>query len=153
MSLRHTMLVARVSLGSLCAALAAGCSAHQAIPATPVDTAATPTQRSSVNSYDQPNTPFFTQPGVNGGTPAVLPVVADPDKYDQNAPLAIEVYGAVQQKIGTGATRYLTVQSKGSTILIGGTAGSSSALIEAVEVAKSAKGVSKVNVTAKVASG
>ena len=127
-----------------------GCSARQAPPATPVDTARTPTFRSSANSYDQPNTPLYTQPGVNHGVRMKLPSIATVDRFDQNAPLAEKVYGQLQAQLGQQQMRYVTVQSKGSTVQLGGTASVQSSVTQAAAIAKQTQGVATVENHIKV---
>jgi osmotically-inducible protein OsmY len=130
----------------VCAAvlLLPGCSAHQAPPATPVDTAATPTFRSSSNSYDQPNTPMYTQPGQNGGTPGKMTPIPTANRFDQNAPLALAVYGALQQGLGAQSVKYLTAQSKGGVVELGGTAPTAAVASQAKSIATKQNGVKQV---------
>ncbi len=143
MSLRRlSILVAAAGIIPGC--LLSGCSAHQAQPATPVDSAKTPTFRSSTNSYDQPNTPLYTQPGVNHGTAVKLPAIGKVDRFDQNAPLAEEVYGQLQAQLGRSATNYITAESKGDTVQLGGTAADAATVAKASAIAKTAKGVGSV---------
>jgi hypothetical protein len=132
--------------------IAVGCSTRQDAPATPSDTATTPTFRSSTYSYDQPNSPYYTQPGLNGGTSVTLPSIPATNRFDQNTPLASEVYGELQQKIGSEHVRYVTVQSKGSAVLIGGTATSAELVAKVVSVVKRSAGVASVTNHIKVQS-
>ena len=123
---------------------AAGCSDHQSPPATPVDSAKTPTFGSSTYSYDQPNSPLYTQAGQNGGKAVSLPSIPPTSRFDQNTPLASEVYGSLQSKLGVTAVRYVTVQSKGAVVLIGGTVRSAADASTVIGTAKTAAGVKRV---------
>jgi ABC-type transport system substrate-binding protein len=129
---------------TVAALVAVGCSSHQSPPATPADAAKTPTFRSSTNSFDQPNSPLYTQPGVNPGSPAKLASIPPTDRFDQNTPLASEVYGALQGKLGAESVRYVSAQSKGATVLLEGTASSRAVATHAFEVAKTCAGVKNV---------
>ena len=150
MSLRS--LFAATAATCALGALVAGCSAHQDPPATPVDTARTPTFRSSANSYDQPNSPLYTQPGINRGAPANVPSVAKVDRFDQNAPLALAVYGQLTGQLGAQNVRYITCQSRGATVMLGGTAAGRDVADKAAAIARTTKGVSSVMNQIKVQS-
>jgi hypothetical protein len=121
----------------------AGCSAHQNPPSTPYDSAKTPTFRSSSYSDEPNNTPNFTQPGQNHGHIVHLPDIPHHDRWDQNAPLAIEVYGAISN-LGRDKINYVMVQAKGSTVMVGGTVGSDDLKNKILAIAKSSAGVKNV---------
>jgi hypothetical protein len=126
-----------------------GCSAHQDPPLTPTDSAKTPTFRSSSNSYDQPNTPLYTQPGINTGHVVTLPSIPRHDRWDQNAPLALAVYGQIS---GLGRTdiNYVSVQSKGSAVMVGGTVPTAALKAKVLALAKATPGVKSLVSTLKV---
>ncbi len=119
-----------------------GCSHHDAAPETPSVSSATPTYRSQTNSDVPNNTPNFTQPGVNHGAPATLPVIAKADRFDQNSPLAGQVFSAIQRD-STISSRYLTVDTKGGVVRLSGTASAADAAA-AEKLVKSQKGVTSV---------
>jgi hypothetical protein len=121
----------------------AGCSAHQNPPETPSDTARTPTFRSSANSYDYPNSPQYTQPGQNTGHVVHLPAIPRHDRWDQNAPLALAVYGAISS-LGREKMNYVLVQSKGDQVMVGGTVSSADTKTKILQIANATKGVKKV---------
>jgi|GEM_PF-4199944 len=105
----------------LCAIVAvSGCTHHDAPPKTPTENPATPTYRSTVNSYEQNTAPRYTQSGINGGEPASLPSVASPDRYSQNTPLATAVYNTIRVKAPEDS-RYLAIYSKGTSVKLTGT--------------------------------
>jgi hypothetical protein len=125
-----------------CAALGlAACTHRDAPPLTPSENTATPTYRSTTNSYELDSSPKYTQSGVNGGEPATLPSIPSPERFSQNSPLAFAVYGALHTDPKIDA-RYISVFSKGSTIELLGTAHSS----DMATVIKDVKGVSGVKV-------
>lgn len=130
----------------------AGCSQHQAPPATPADTGTTPTNRSFVNSTDMPNTPYYTQPGMNHGQPVHLKPIASEAGFNQNTPLVGEIHGALSAD-STLDSRYIAVQSKGNKVLLLGSVSSAADKARAVQIAKSVKGVGgvldKLTVTSK----
>jgi hypothetical protein len=97
-----------------------GCSHHDAPTLTPHENPATPTYRSTVNSYELNTAPRYTQSGVNGGEPATLPAIPSPDRYSQNTPLATAVYNTVRVDSSIDS-RYLTIYSKGGTVKLTGT--------------------------------
>ncbi|HEX5324318.1 MAG TPA: BON domain-containing protein [Capsulimonadaceae bacterium] len=125
--------------------LIAGCSAHQNPPATPSDSAATPTNRSFVNSTDQPNTPYYTQPGVNHGQTVALKPIPSQAGYGQNTPLASAVHDALLADQSLDS-RYIAAESKGSQVLLIGSVASPADKAKAAQIAKSVKGVDSVSV-------
>lgn len=123
--------------------LLAGCSPHQNPPATPTDSATTPTNRSFVNSTDQPNTPYYTQPGMNPGKVVKLKPIPSEAGFSQNTPLA----GAVHDALLAGLpqdSRYIATSSKGKSVALVGSVTSAADKAKAVQIAKSVKGVASV---------
>ena len=128
-----------------------GCSRHDDPPDTPVQTgpsAQTPTNRSSTNSDEANNAPKYTQPGQNSGPPSPLPNLPPANRFDQNTPLASSVYTALQNQVPK-ASRYITVDTKGSEVRLSGTA-SAADKAKAETIAHSVKGVTKVTDTIEV---
>jgi len=135
--------ISLLPLLSLAVLFISGCSAHQDPPATPVDNAATPTNRAFVNSTDQPNTPYYTQPGVNHGKSVVLKPIPSQAGPNQNTPLA----GAVHDAMGADQSldsRYIAVESQGNNAILVGSVPSAAAKKKAETIAKSVKGVAGV---------
>ncbi len=128
----------------------AGCSRRDAPPDTPTvaQSEQTPTYRSTTNSYEANNAPRYTQPGQNSGRAAPLPVLPTQNRFDQNTPLAMTVYNALQQSAPL-ASRYITVDTKGSVVRLAGTA-SASDKSAAAKAAQSVPGVTKVLNTIQV---
>lgn len=137
------LLMSLLPISSAAILLIAGCSAHQNPPATPVDSAATPTNRSFVNSTDQPNTPFYTQPGVNHGQSATLKPIPSQAGPNQNAPLAGAVHDALLADQSLDS-RYIAVESKGNQIFLVGSVTTAADKAKAEKIAKATKGVATV---------
>jgi hypothetical protein len=93
-----------------------GCMHKDAPPQTPSENTATPTYRSTVNSYEMNTAPKYTQSG-NGGEPATLPAIPSPARFSQNTPLANAVYSSIPSV----ESKYIVVASKGSTVKLTGT--------------------------------
>lgn len=146
---RYNMLFATLLLGG---AVLAGCSPHQNPPATPVDSAATPTNRSFVNSTDQPNTPYYTQPGMNPGKVVQLKPIASQAGYSQNTPLADAVHDALLTGLSDDS-RYIAAASKGKSVQLVGSVSSAADKAKAVQIAKSVKGVGSVTDKLTVSGG
>ena len=121
----------------------AGCSKHENPPATPATNAATPTNRSFVNSTDQPNTPFYTQPGVNHGQPVALKPIPSQAGFNQNTPLATTVHEALAAD-NTLDSRYIAVQTKGDRVLLVGSVTNPADKAKAEAIAKKQAGVGGV---------
>ncbi len=135
--------VSILSLFGALVLLAAGCSAHNDSPLTPSIVGTTPTYRSTARSTDLNIGPMFSQPGVNSGPPAPLPVIASQDRWDPNDPVATSVYTALSTKPELQA-RFLRVYAHKGLIWLQGTVVSKEAAHEAVKIARSIKGVTSV---------
>jgi len=98
----------------------AGCTHRDAPPMTPVENTATPTYRSTTNSYELDTAPRYTQSGIDGGEPVTLPSIGSPERFSQNTPLTSAVSLTIHND-STIDSRYLVVASKGSTIMLSGT--------------------------------
>jgi hypothetical protein len=130
----------------------AGCSSHDTPPATPVDSATTPTNRSFTNSTDQPNTPFYTQPGVNPGQHVALKPIPSQAGFSPNTPLALAVYNALSSSSNLDS-HYIAAQSKGNVVLLVGSVKSAADKAQAEAIAKKQTGVTSVVDKLTVASG
>lgn len=137
---------------ALAATALAGCSPHQNPPATPVDSAATPTNRSFVNSTDQPNTPFYTQPGRNPGKVVTLTPIASQAGYAQNTPLATRVHDALLAGLPQDS-RYIATESNGRSVELVGSVASAADRAKAMQIAKKAAGAGPVVDNLSVKSG
>ncbi len=130
--------------------LASGCSVHNNSPLTPAIVGTTPTYRSTAKSTDLNIGPMFSQPGVNSGPPAPLPVIASQDRWDPNDPVATSVYTALSTDSSLQA-HYLRVYAHKGLIWIQGKVPTKQDAERASEIAKSIKGVNSVRNDLKVA--
>ena len=130
-----TLAVAMVSL--------AGCSSQDPVTRTPYYHVGTPTNRSSVNSYDPNNEPFYTQPGVNSGVQVPPPAKRPSERgYEPYDPLAESAYAAIG-KAGVH-TKYISATAKGSTVVLTGSVDNSVDMAKAVNAAGKVHGVKLV---------
>ena len=120
-----------------------GCSQRDTPPATPSVNVTTPTYRSATNSWELNNSPEYTQPGVNHGKIESLPAIARHERFDQNAPLAISAYSAMQSKLASDS-RYLMAQAQGGVLMIGGTVSTQADKVTAAKTAAAVPGVTKL---------
>ncbi|MCW3061290.1 MAG: hypothetical protein JWQ02_3111 [Capsulimonas sp.] len=100
--------------------LAAGCSARDPDTATPSFRATTPTNRSTVQSWEINNEPIHTQPGVNpGSVVAPLPAGARKRGFEPYDPLAVASYNAL---LGAGDidAKYVTCTAKSGIVILNG---------------------------------
>jgi hypothetical protein len=98
-----------------------GCSQREAPTLTPSENSATPTYRSTTNSWEVNSAPKYTQSGINGGEPATLPAIPSPDRFSENTPLAMSVYSVLHADVKVDS-RYISVYTKGRTVRLQGTA-------------------------------
>lgn len=125
------------------AVIASGCSARDPVDKTPVYHVGTPTNRSSVQSWEPNSAPFFTQPGVDPGAPAP-PLPAQPSErgYEPYDPLATAVYSSMLDN-GIQA-RYISVTAKNGTVVLEGSADDDEQREQSVQVAMRVDGVHQV---------
>lgn len=132
-----------VVLLGLCLPLMAGCLAKDATTNTPNYHVGTPTNRSSVNSWELNNSPFYTQPGVNNGKPVTLKPIASQRGFEPYDPLAERVYAAWSAANGLDI-KYLSAAAKGSVVILTGTVALPAQRTQAEDIARKAPGVTQV---------
>lgn len=98
--------------------LTAGCSAHDPPTQTPVYHTGTPTNRSSVNSWELNSEPANTQPGVYRGRPAALKPIASERGFEPDDPVAEAVLNALTA--GGVPTQYLSARAKNGVVVLAG---------------------------------
>jgi hypothetical protein len=127
----------------LIAGFLGGCSYRQPVTKTPVYHNGTPTNRSTVQSWELNREPFYTQPGVNSGTQMPSPVpIGSQRGFEPYDPLAERVYNA----IGTARVnvKYITVTAKNGKVVITGSADNPGQLRRALDIAARVTGVRHV---------
>ena len=123
--------------------LAAGCSSQDPVTRTPDFHDGTPTNRSSVQSWQPNREPFYTQPGVNGGTLVSAPVATASQRgFEPYDPLAERVYAA----LGSAGvhTKYISSAAKNGTVILMGSVDNHADLVKALDTAAKVPGVKLV---------
>jgi len=121
----------------------AGCSSQDPVTQTPYYHVGTPTNRSTVDSWEPNREPYYTQPGVNAGTQVAAPVrTASERGFEPYDPLAERVYAA----IGTSGVhvKYISAAAKNGTVVLMGSANNQAELVKALDVAGHVPGVKQV---------
>ena len=129
-----------IAIALAAVALSAGCTAHNDSPKTPMIVGTTPTYRSTARSTDLFVGPYYTQPGVNAGTPVSLPVIPSQDRWDPNDPVATQVYTALTSA-NSIELKFLRVYAHKGTIWLQGSVHSKDQAERAAKIAKSITGV------------
>ena len=132
-----------IGFAAVAVALVAGCSAKAPITKTPDYHVGTPTNRSSVQSWELNKEPFYTQPGVNSGT-QVAPIARTPSHrgFEPYDPLAQKTFSALLT--GGVHVKYITATAKGDTVVLMGSANSVEQAQKALDIAEHVPGVKHV---------
>ena len=118
----------------------AGCSAQDPPTQTPVYHTGTPTNRSSVNSWELGQSPSYSQPGVYGGKPVHLTPLASQRGFEPDDPAAQAVLAALNRD-GVVSTQYLTATGHGGIVVLVGSVVSPAQKARAAQIARAAPGV------------
>ena len=121
----------------------AGCSAQDPPTQTPVYHIGTPTNRSSVNSWELGQSPSYSQPGVYGGRPVHLTPIASQQGYEPNDPTALSVMAALNQD-STVSTQYLTATAHNGVVLLVGSVVSPPEKARVDQIARAVPGVKEL---------
>ena len=136
-------LFTTLAASGLAAVLMGGCSSQDPVTRTPYYHVGTPTNRSSVQSWELNREPFYTQPGVNAGTQVAAPVQRGSQRgFEPYDPLAEQVYAAIGQS-GVHA-KYISATAKNGTVVLIGSVDTHAELLKAVDVAGHVPGVKLV---------
>ena len=131
-------------LSALLGALAlAGCSAQDPPTQTPVYHIGTPTNRSSVNSWELGQSPSYSQPGVYGGRPVHLTPIASQRGFEPDDPVALAVLAALNQD-GAVSTQYLTATAHNGVVLLVGSVVSPAQKERIDQIARAVPGVKEL---------
>ena len=123
--------------------LLAGCSAHDPVTQTPVYHAGTPTNRSSVDSWElsQPIHPEKQVPRGRAATP--LTSMASQRGFEPDDPLAIAVFNALDAD-PTMSTQYLSARAKNGVVILAGSVTTAVQKSHAAQIARAVPGVKYV---------
>jgi hypothetical protein len=136
-------LIGALAASGIAAVCLTGCSSQDPVTRTPYYHVGTPTNRSSVNSWELNREPYYTQPGVNAGT-QVAPAArtASERGFEPYDPLAERVYSAM----GTAGVhvKYISAAAKDGTVVLMGSADNHAQLVKALDVAGHVPGVKQV---------
>ena len=123
-------------------ALLAGCSAHDPVTQTPVYHAGTPTNRSSVDSWELSQA-VNPQQRVYGGKPAKLTPIASQRGFEPDDPAAVAVLNALDAD-GSVSTQYLSARAKNGVVILAGSVNTAAQKTRAVQIARRASSVKYV---------
>jgi len=138
----HTR-AARAALAAV-AILIAGCSARDPVTQTPVYHIGTPTNRSSVNSWELNTAPLNTQPGVYGGRPVHLKAIASQRGFEPDDPTALAVRRALNADAQV-PTQYLSASGKGGVVILIGSVSDPAQKARAAQIARAVPGVTRLD--------
>ena len=122
--------------------LLAGCSARDPVTQTPVYHAGTPTNRSSVDSWELSQA-VNPQQRVYGGKPAKLTPIASQRGFEPDDPAAVSVLNALDAG-GQVSTQYLSARAKNGIVILAGSVATAAQKARAVQIARRTPGVKYV---------
>lgn len=141
MSLRLPIIL-KLPVTSLLALLLSGCSAHDPVTQTPVYHVGTPTNRSSVDSWELSQS-VNPQQRVYGGKPAKLTPIASQRGFEPDDPAAVSVLNALDAD-GHVPTQYLSARGKNGVVILAGSVATAAQKSRAVQIAHAVPGVKYV---------
>lgn len=124
--------------------LLAGCSARDPVTQTPVYHVGTPTNRSSVNSWELNSEPVNTQPGVYHGKAVHLKPIASQRGFEPDDPAAQGVMNALTQD-GSISTQYLSARAKIGVVVLTGSVTTAAQKSRAEQLARAVPGVKRLD--------
>ncbi len=123
-------------------ALLAGCSARDPVTQTPVYHVGTPTNRSSVDSWELSQS-VNPQQRVYGGKPSKLTPMASQRGFEPDDPAAVSVLNALDAD-GAVSTQYLSARAKNGVVILAGSVTTAAQKTRAVQIARTVPGVKYV---------
>ena len=129
--------------------LLTGCSARDPVTQTPVFHTGTPTNRSSVNSWELNSEPANTQPGLYHGRPVYLKPIASQRGFEPDDPVAQAVLTALMSE-GSVPTQYLSARAKNGVVILTGSVTTARQKAHAEQIARTVPGVKRLNSQVKV---
>ena len=135
------MSLQRLPVISLLILLLAGCSAHDPVTQTPVYHAGTPTNRSSVDSWELSQS-VNPQQRVYGSRPAALKPIASQRGFEPDDPAAVAVLNALD---AAGiSTQYLSARAKNGVVILAGSVTTAAQKTRAAQIARAVPSVKYV---------
>jgi hypothetical protein len=122
--------------------LLAGCSARDPVTQTPVYHIGTPTNRSSVDSWEL-SQPVNPQQRVYGGKPATLTPIRSQRGFEPDDPAAVAVFNALDAD-GQVSTQYLSARAKNGVVILAGSVTTAAQKARAAQIARAVPGVKYV---------
>ncbi len=122
--------------------LLAGCSARDPVTQTPVYHVGTPTNRSSVDSWEL-SQPVNPQQRVYGGKPAKLTPIVSQRGFEPDDPAAVAVFNAIDADSSV-STQYLSARAKNGVVILAGSVTTAAQKVRAVHIARAVPGVEYV---------
>ncbi len=141
---RWPLALVAAMLAAGCSGLLAGCSARDPVTETPVYHIGTPTNRSSVNSWELDTAPLNTQPGVYGGKPVHLKAIASQRRFEVDDPAAKAVLSALSAD-GSVPTQYLSASGEGGVVILIGSVPDAGRKARAEQIARAVPGVKRLD--------
>ena len=132
MSLRRLLIIFSLTL-------LAGCSARDPVTQTPVYHVGTPTNRSSVDSWEL-SQPVNPQQRVYSGRPAPLTPIASERGFEPDDPAAEAVLNALDTD-GQVSTQYLSARAKNGVVILAGSVTTQAQKTRAMQIARQVPGV------------
>ena len=120
-------------------ALLTGCSAHDPVTQTPVYHTGTPTNRSSVDSWEL-SQPIHPEKQVPSGKAAPLTTVASQRGFEPDDPLAVAVFNALDADPKV-STQYLSARAKNGVVILAGSVTTAAQKARVVQIARAVPGV------------
>ena len=134
----------RIFTACLFTLLLAGCSAKDPVTQTPVYHIGTPTNRSSVNSWELNTEPINTQPGAYHGKPVALRPIASQRGFEPDDPIAQAVLTTLTNT-GQVPTQYLSTRGKGGVVILIGSVSNAQQKALAEQIARAVPGVKRLD--------
>lgn len=122
--------------------LLAGCSARDPVTQTPVFHVGTPTNRSSVNSWELSEP--VPQSGLYHGKAAPLTPVVSQRGFEPDDPAAVAVLNALGED-GRVSTQYLSARAKHGVVILTGSVTTTAQKSHAEQIARAVPGVTRLD--------
>ena len=122
--------------------LLTGCSARDPVTQTPVFHVGTPTNRSSVNSWELSEP--VPQPGMYHGKEIHLTPMASQRGFEPDDPVAEAVLNALNED-GSISTQYLSARAENGVVILTGSVTTAAQKSRAAQIARAVPGVRRLD--------